>query len=83
MTEKQQLLEELGKISFAAWDISLFLDTHPFNSEALEWHHHYEKAAQELKEEYQKKYGPLTSSASRSGHCWEWIEGSWPWEGEN
>ena len=36
MSERQMLLQELGKISFAAWEITLFLDTHPFHSEALE-----------------------------------------------
>ncbi|MEG0873792.1 MAG: spore coat protein CotJB [Clostridiales bacterium] len=83
MTEKQQLLKELGKISFAAWDIALFLDTHPFNNEALETHRHFVKLATAIKTEYEDKFGPLTSSASDSGHCWEWIEGVWPWERED
>lgn len=82
MSERQMLLQELGKISFAAWEITLFLDTHPFHSEALEYRNHYEKTARALRIEYEQKYGPLTSAASRSSHCWDWIDGPWPWEYE-
>ena len=71
MSERQMLLQELGKISFAAWEITLFLDTHPFHSEALEYRNHYEKTARALRMEYEQKYGPLTSAASRSSHCWD------------
>ena len=49
------LLQELGKISFAAWEITLFLDTHPFHSEALEYRNHYEKTARALRMEYEQK----------------------------
>ena len=55
MSERQMLLQELGKISFAAWEITLFLDTHPFHSEALEYRNHYEKTARALRMEYEQK----------------------------
>lgn len=80
MNERQMLLEELGKVAFAAWEINLFLDTHPFHGEALECHSHYVKAAKALRCEYEQKFGPLTSAAANSSHCWDWIDGPWPWE---
>ena len=80
MTEREQLLKEYGTMSFAAHDILLFLDTHPFNAEALKAFSHYYRTARVLKNEYEMKYGPLTADASPAGNCWQWIDSPLPWE---
>lgn len=80
MSDREKLLQSYSQASFYAWDVSLFLDTHPFHSEALACHHHYANLAASLKEQYEKLYGPLTSSSSDASHCWDWIDGPWPWE---
>lgn len=82
MNERQMLLEELGKISFAAWDISLFLDSYSFHSDAFEYHNHYIKTAKDLRNENEQKYSPLTSAAAVSSYCLDWIDSLWPWEYE-
>ena len=38
--------------------------------------------AEMLKEEYEKKYGPLTVSSSNDTTPFQWVKESWPWEGE-
>ncbi len=80
MNDREQLLREYGEVGFAAFDIMLFLDTHPFNSEALIAHAHYCRAAAALKNEYEMKYGPLTAGSGAAANSWEWVEGPWPWE---
>jgi len=80
MNDREQLLREYGEMAFAAFDIMLFLDTHPFNSEALMAHAHYCRAAAALKNEYEMKYGPLTACSGAAANSWEWVEGPWPWE---
>ncbi len=80
MNDREQLLREYGETAFAAFDIMLFLDTHPFNSEALMAHAHYCRAAAALKNEYEMKYGPLTACSGATANSWEWVEGPWPWE---
>ena len=82
MTEKEALLERLGAMSFAALDTALFLDTHPLHSEALEYHHYYACMTKALRSEYEEKYGPLLMENAVSPRCWDWIDGSWPWEME-
>lgn len=80
MNDRDQLLKEYGAMRFAAQDIKLFLDTHPFHSEALTAFAHYCRTANILKNEYEMKYGPLTACAVPQGNSWQWIEGPWPWE---
>lgn len=80
MNDRDQLLYEYGKMCFAALDIQLFLDTHPFNSEALTAHSHYCRTAAVIKDEYEMKYGPLVACDATIANSWEWIDGPWPWE---
>lgn len=83
MNDREELLNEYCQMAFAAHDIQLFLDTHPFNSEALTAFNHYCRTATILKNEYEMKYGPLTACNGVTATSWEWIEGPWPWEGGN
>ena len=39
-----------------------------------------ENLGEELKEAYQKVYGPLTKEFPCNK--WRWLEEPWPWEGE-
>ena len=80
MTERNQLLQEYNTMKFAAHDILLFLDTHPFNSEALKAFAHYCRTAKVLKNEYEMKYGALTADAAAVGNSWQWIDSPWPWQ---
>lgn len=79
---KEGLLMEYNQATFAAWELVLFLDTHPNNKEALAFHHYYTQMAKSLKKEYEQRYGPLTSSGSNDRQCWDWIQGPWPWQNE-
>lgn len=83
MTEKEVLKEQIGAMCFAAYDVALFLDTHPFHGKALECFHYYNNTAKALKEEYQANYGVITMNDVSSSHCWNWIDGNWPWERED
>lgn len=80
MKERDKLLHQIGETSFAAWDIQLFLDTHPFHTEALSAFRHYNRSAEVLRKEYETKYGPLTSGVNHGSTEWQWAEGPWPWE---
>lgn len=82
MSEREQLLKEYGAIRFAAFDIRLFLNTHPFNSEALAAFTHYCRTANILKKEFESKFGPLTACSAPAGNSWQWIDAPWPWEYE-
>ena len=55
---------------------------HQINDErALCLHNSYCKTLKELKDKYQKLYGPL--SIYYPCNKWRWLEEPWPWEGGN
>ena len=75
--DKCKLMRELSAVNFAAWELHLYLDTHPCDEKALEMHRKYTERAMELKDEYEECFGPLTHH-SASGLAW--IKDPWPWE---
>ena len=68
MTEREILLKKISTYQFAAFDLQLFLDTHPYDRKTLEKMKEYKKEAQPLIDEYEKKFGPLTKSMTSSNH---------------
>ena len=79
MAERNKLLRKLQAAKFAAWELHLYLDTHPCDKAANEMFRKYTNEAEILKAEYEKKYGPLTVSASYEA---DWLNDPWPWENQ-
>lgn len=79
--ERKELLQEIRALKFAINELALYLDTHPDDMKALCLHKRYTKKAKELKEKYQKVYGPLT--IDYPCNKWRWLEEPWPWERGN
>ena len=78
-SEKERLTVELAAASFAAIEAQLYLDTHPNDRAALEYHAQYAGIADRLREKYGKAYGPLFAHESGGEDCWEWTQTPWPW----
>lgn len=75
------LMSKIYMASFAVNDITLFLDTHPEDKEALDYFNHYNEIRQKLLEEYENLYGPLTIDTAEPHEIWSWVMTSYPWEG--
>lgn len=75
---KDTLLSKIMAINFAINDLTLFLDTHPNNEEALLTHNEYVCQLNELMYEYQENFGPLTINFV--DNTWKWDNSPWPWE---
>ena len=71
----------IQEVSFAIDDVVLYLDTHPYDEEALKYYKKYKKLYHEASEEYTQCYGPLQTSNVIADDRWTWVEGPWPWEG--
>ena len=80
MTRKE-MADKIKAYGFAITDISLYLDTHPEDEKALCLHRNYCKKFKDLKDAYQKMYGPLTINYPCKK--WRWLEEPWPWERGN
>ena len=74
-----KMLEEIRCYEFGVTELALYLDTHPTDERALCLHRKYCKYLKDLKDKYQKVYGPLT--IQYPCNKWRWLEEPWPWEG--
>lgn len=78
---RKQLLVMIMAEEFTAVDLNLYLDTHPDDRKALNDYNETVSKLAELKQQYEKKYGPLTNFGYVSSeYPWRWVEEPWPWE---
>jgi len=78
---RRELLNEINKVSFAVNDVTLFLNTHPDNQEALQYFAECNRKRQNVLEKYADQYGPLTlDSTCDEPMCWRWNQNPWPWQ---
>lgn len=81
-SEQEKCLYELSALCFAAHELNLYLDLHPENQSLFLLFQDYQKKADQKKEEYEQKYGPLSVNTPNQKE-FDWMSGSWPWEGNN
>ena len=76
---RREMLEKIKSLNFAIIELALYLNTHPNDEKALALYRRYSNELKELKDKYQKVYGPLTIYYPCKK--WRWLEEPWPWEG--
>ena len=77
MNDRKRLLNRISATQFAAWELHMYLDTHPCDRTANEMFRKYTKEAAVLKSEFERKYGPLTAHSSEEA---DWLCDPWPWD---
>lgn len=82
MNERNHLLQEIRKLSFAIQEVTLYLDGHPEDRDALAYYHKNNELKAAAVSAYEKKYGPFTVSGNESTTLWQWSCTPWPWEEE-
>lgn len=76
------LFREINLLDFALTELTLFLDTHPDNQEAMRFFNYYNKLKQDKMTEYSSTYGPISrNQAKANGNYFLWTVQPWPWEG--
>ena len=78
---RQEMLNQIRDLDFAIVELAQYLDTHPDSPKALCLHREYCRRLKDLKDKYQKVYGPLTIHFPCNK--WRWLEEPWPWERGN
>ena len=93
MSEQSQLLQKINEISFTVNDLTLYLDTHPYDAAALDRFSKFAKERSRLLKQYAEQFDPLTSdcihletesaacSSCSSSRHFAWLDGPLPWEG--
>ncbi len=77
--QENNLLHAIQMYDFYLYDLNLYLDTHPTDSQALALFKKYTALRKSAYETYIEKYGPITADQS-STECFNWVNDPWPWE---
>ena len=80
MSTRESLLKRISVARFAAWELHIYLDTHPGDKAALRKFEQYNEKANQLTKEFEEKYGPLTANDVYGDSSWKWVNSPWPWE---
>lgn len=75
---REKMIMKIRELDFAIVELGLYLDTQPEDQRALCLHREYTKELKELKDKYQKIYGPL--SIYYPCNKWRWLEEPWGWK---
>lgn len=84
--EKSRLMQKINEASFTVNDLTLYLDTHPQDLEALSLFKEKMAERKNAMKTFAETYYPLTIdcivdlSSQNAGH-WTWNDGAAPWEG--
>ena len=73
-----EMMKQIKCLNFAVVDIAEYLDTHPTDRKALCLHREYTNELKNIKDKYQRIFGPLT--IYYPCNKWRWLEEPWPWE---
>ncbi|PEX90764.1 spore coat protein CotJB [Bacillus cereus] len=79
--EYYKWIEELQELDFVLVELTLYLDTHPDDTIAINQFNDFSYKRRVLQQKIEGKYGPLQQFGnSYSNAPWEWSKGPWPWQ---
>lgn len=95
MADRETMLKQINEISFTVNDLTLFLDTHPLDYNALKAFSDAMKQRKQLMQTYAENFEPLTvdcvcpdTNNKSETHTkypgqkhFTWSDGPLPWEG--
>ncbi|MEW9501550.1 spore coat protein CotJB [Jeotgalibacillus marinus] len=74
-------LEEIQAIDFTLYELALYLDTHPSDSQAIQQYNQCAVYCKQLKAQFESTFGPLQfGSPNTNQQEWTWNSGPWPWQ---
>ncbi|MGN0158640.1 MAG: spore coat protein CotJB [Brotaphodocola sp.] len=96
MTDRSQLLKQIQEVSFTLDDLTLYLDTHPLDADALNTFSDMQKCRKELLQNYARDFEPLTrdcvcpdTNNETNTLCkypgqkhFTWSDGPLPWDNQ-
>ena len=78
--EGMRMLNDIRIVDFVLVDLSLYLDTHPFDQEAMEYFNHYVRIKNKMSRDFSMRFFPLTTDQAESKKEWRWGAAPLPWE---
>lgn len=82
MNEKRRMLMDINVLDFALTELREYLDTHPNDTDAIQYFHRYSQMLHRVTKEYTMKFGPIVQNMPGDNmQEWEWATSPMPWEG--
>ncbi len=79
--EYYQLLGEIQAVDFVLVELTLYLDTHPDDSQALTQFTQFQRRKMTLTQQFEHAFGPMKQYGnSPVGNTWSWDDAPWPWQ---
>jgi len=79
--EYYHLLEQLQAVDFVLVELTLYLDTHNGDEDAINQFNHFVSERKKIRKVFESKFGPLMQFGnSYSGKPWDWDDTPWPWQ---
>ena len=78
-SEREKSLQALSAVQFMAWELHLYLDTHPNDKNAMRRLQKYAAEYRARLADFEEKFGPLSP---RTGAGAAWLKNPWPWDTE-
>lgn len=75
---RRDMMKQIKCLNFAVVELAEYLDTHPDDRKALCLHKEYCNQLENIKNKYQRAFGPLSINCPCDK--WRWLEEPWPWE---
>lgn len=77
----ERQLFELQSIDFVLVELTLYLDTHPDDTDALAQFQQFHQRKRALMRALETAYGPLQQYGNSGvGKSWKWNDAPWPWQ---
>ena len=81
MVTKHELDKQIMAVRFSLYELGLFLDSHPCDSQAMQLRGLYKAQLRKLIDEYEQCYGTYVLTQNDVHDSWqEWVNTPWPWE---
>lgn len=78
---KHNSLDMMQQNDFCIQELTLYLDTHPYDRNAMRMLRRHLDMRDDLKQSLENQMGPLTNLDNHDEN-WKWTKGPWPWEKE-
>ncbi|PLR79242.1 spore coat protein CotJB [Bacillus sp. V3-13] len=79
--EYYQHLENIQAIDFVLVELTLYLDTHPEDYQAIQQFNQYTRYSKQLKRAFEAKFGTLQQFGNSYADAkWSWGTSPWPWQ---
>jgi spore coat protein JB len=78
--DKNRVVREVYELGFVMTEMLLYLDTHPNDSEAIEYYNDCRQRYNDAVAAYESLIGPLTFNAVGADNYFNWAATPLPWE---